>query len=202
MAKLDLSPPKNTKTRIRNAAMGLFKQKGFNNVTIDEIALTVGITKPAFYYHYKSKQNIFDSFYAEVIDKTNNKMAAMFSMSAYWQRLWMILELFLDHTEFAGYDVMAQILKYSLDGHNEIFTEFFDSTSNTQIALIKKAQSRAEMGNSLPAEELYVISQKIIIGTIVLWCTEQGNFSLKSAVHSTLAALYDLKPSLRMSLNN
>lgn len=195
----DLMPTKDTKLRIKHAAMDLFKDRGFDNVTIDEICLCVGITKPAFYYHYKSKQNIFDSFYAEVIDKTNKKMAAMFSMSAYWHRIWTILELFLDHTESAGYDIMTQILKYSLDGRNDIFKEYFDSISSAEIALIDKALVRSEMCSTLPAERLYKIGQEIIMGTLVLWCSERGAFSLKYTVRESLEDLFDLKQPLRLN---
>ena len=157
----------------------------------------VGITKPAFYYHYKSKQNIFDSFYDEVLEKTNSKMATMFSMSAYWQRLWIILELFVDHTEQAGYDVITQILKYSLDGPSEILRKYFDSTSGVQIEIIKKGQARGEIACALPAEMLYELNEKIIFGTIVLWCMNQGMFDLKKTILKSLESLYDLKPALR-----
>ncbi len=197
MAMTEATSTKNTKARIRNAAMSLFKQKGFDVVTIDEICISVGITKPAFYYHYKSKQNIFDSFYDEVIEKTNSKMATMFSMSAYWQRLWIILELFVDHTELAGYDVITQILKYSLDGQNEILRKYFDSTSGVQIEIIKKGQARSEIRSALPAETLYELSEKIIFGTVVLWCMNQGMFNLKKTILKSLEALFDLKASLR-----
>ncbi len=199
MAKHNTTPINNTKSRIRIAAIDLFRTNGFDNVTIEDICSTVGITKPAFYYHYKSKHNIFDSYYAEVIDQTNNRMAVMFSMAAYWQRLWMILDLFLDHTESAGYDTIAQILKYALDGHNEIFKEYFDSTANAHIALIRKAQARTEIRSELPAEELYELSIKIIWGTLVLWCTGKGEFILKATVRNALEILLDLIPSLRLS---
>lgn len=198
MTKHAASSTHNTKSRIRTTAIDLFKQNGFDNVTIEEICASVGITKPAFYYHYKSKHNIFDSYYAKVIDQTNNKMAVMFSMAAYWQRLWMILQLFLDHTESAGFDTIAQILKYALDGNNEIFREYFDSTAKAQIALIRKAKARREIRSELSADKLYEISRTIIWGTLVLWCTERGSFSLKLTIRRSLEVLYDLVPNLRL----
>jgi hypothetical protein len=125
-------------------------------------------------------------------------MAAMFSMSAYWHRIWTILELFLDHTEHAGHDIMTQILKYSLDGRNDIFKEYFNSTSGTQIALTDKALARGEMASALPAEKLCGINRQIILGTLMLWCAGRGAFGLKHAVRESLEDICELKPNLRM----
>lgn len=39
-------------------AFGLFGQRGFDDVTIDDIAAKAGVTKGSFYSHYKSKREI------------------------------------------------------------------------------------------------------------------------------------------------
>ena len=39
-------------------AFGLFGQRGFDGVTIDDIAARAGVTKGSFYSHYKSKREI------------------------------------------------------------------------------------------------------------------------------------------------
>ena len=48
-----------TKNKIVRTAFGLFVEKGFTDVSIDEVMGAVGITKGAFYYHFKSKEELF-----------------------------------------------------------------------------------------------------------------------------------------------
>lgn len=50
-----------TKGRILSAALELFSKRGYEAVTVEQIAQTVGIKAPSLYKHFKSKRDIFDS---------------------------------------------------------------------------------------------------------------------------------------------
>lgn len=50
-----------TKGRILSAALELFSKRGYEAVTVEQIAHTVGIKAPSLYKHFKSKRDIFDS---------------------------------------------------------------------------------------------------------------------------------------------
>ena len=45
--------------RILREGWRLFQQKGFRGVTIDELCLTCGLTKPTLYYYFHDKENLF-----------------------------------------------------------------------------------------------------------------------------------------------
>ena len=47
-----------TKERIRECAIKLFKENGYDNVTVVQICEAAGITKRTFYYHYESKEQL------------------------------------------------------------------------------------------------------------------------------------------------
>lgn len=49
-----------TKERILSEALTLFAQKGYEAVSVEEIATAVGIKAPSLYKHYKGKRDIFD----------------------------------------------------------------------------------------------------------------------------------------------
>ncbi len=54
-----------SRNRILDAAMGLFKARGFGDVSIDEIMAEAGLTRGAFYAHFKSKDDlVIESFRA------------------------------------------------------------------------------------------------------------------------------------------
>jgi AcrR family transcriptional regulator len=48
-----------TRTRIIEAAMELFAQKGFEVTSVADICEAAGVSKGAFYHHFPSKQEIF-----------------------------------------------------------------------------------------------------------------------------------------------
>jgi len=49
-----------SRQRILNAAAELFTRKGFNQVGIDEVMQTAGMTRGAFYAHFTSKHELYD----------------------------------------------------------------------------------------------------------------------------------------------
>lgn len=50
-----------TKQRILDKALELFSAKGYDSVSVGEIAKAVGIKAPSLYNHFPSKQAIFDA---------------------------------------------------------------------------------------------------------------------------------------------
>jgi AcrR family transcriptional regulator len=50
----------NTKEVIFEQALRIFSEKGFERATIEEIADQAGIAKGTFYYHFKSKSELFE----------------------------------------------------------------------------------------------------------------------------------------------
>jgi AcrR family transcriptional regulator len=47
------------RTAIANAAMRIFAKKGYAGASIREICEAAGITKPALYYHFHSKEHLY-----------------------------------------------------------------------------------------------------------------------------------------------
>lgn len=50
-----------TKQTILDEALSLFSEKGYDAVSVGQIAAAVGIKAPSLYKHFKSKQDIFDA---------------------------------------------------------------------------------------------------------------------------------------------
>jgi AcrR family transcriptional regulator len=57
-----------TKQRIQAAARELFAQKGVQKTSLKEIADLLGITKPALYYHFSSREDLVRSIVQPLID--------------------------------------------------------------------------------------------------------------------------------------
>ena len=49
-----------TKRKIFEISLKLFSEKGFDATSIEEITATVGVAKGTLYYHFKSKEEIFE----------------------------------------------------------------------------------------------------------------------------------------------
>ncbi|WP_433512788.1 TetR/AcrR family transcriptional regulator [Nonomuraea sp. CA-143628] len=61
--------PSDTKQRIQDVARELFAQKGVQRTSLQEIADQLGITKPALYYHFSSREDLVRSIVQPIIDE-------------------------------------------------------------------------------------------------------------------------------------
>jgi TetR/AcrR family transcriptional regulator, transcriptional repressor for nem operon len=48
----------NTKTKLLNAALTAIRAKGYTATTVDDICQAAGVTKGAFFHHFKSKEDL------------------------------------------------------------------------------------------------------------------------------------------------
>ena len=64
----------NTKERIFQAALKIFAQNGYEGARIDKIANEVGINKASLYFYFKSKEDIFNELFQDIIRRYRDKM--------------------------------------------------------------------------------------------------------------------------------
>jgi len=64
----------NTKRRIFETATKLFAEKGFDNTGIEEITAVAGYAKGALYYHFETKEDLFDLLLEEGLKLLNNSI--------------------------------------------------------------------------------------------------------------------------------
>lgn len=64
-----------TKRKIFETSMKLFAEKGYDATSIEEITATVGVAKGTLYYHFSSKEEIFNFLVEEGIKLLKNSIA-------------------------------------------------------------------------------------------------------------------------------
>lgn len=63
-----------TKRKIFETSMKLFAEKGYEATSIEDITATVGVAKGTLYYHFSSKEEIFDFLVEEGIKLLQNSV--------------------------------------------------------------------------------------------------------------------------------
>ena len=63
-----------TKRKIFETSMKLFAEKGYDATSIEEITATVGVAKGTLYYHFGSKEEIFNFIIEEGMKLLKNSI--------------------------------------------------------------------------------------------------------------------------------
>jgi AcrR family transcriptional regulator len=65
---------KSARESILKAAMGLFAEKGYAGCSIREICQMAGVTKPVLYYHFQSKEDLYQELMVDIFSQTQKNL--------------------------------------------------------------------------------------------------------------------------------
>lgn len=171
-----------TKKKISTIAMKLFADKGFHNVTVDEIINKAESSKGAFYNHFKSKHDIFleefkklDQIYEEILmPKVSKKITVL-------EKLTLFLEMQMTHIEEnLGWDMTRTIYEHELQPGRESFFLKSDRTLYVILRnLCKEGKATGELREDITVEEMEIILVRAMRGILYDWSINKGAYSLK-----------------------
>ena len=108
-----------TRQRILDAALALFSARGYDSVSVGEIAKAVGIKAPSLYNHFPSKRAIFDA----IVEATAAQYEAdTDKIDIHVQNVTQDIPAFTEITADALFEKVRQIFLYSL--HDENISRF------------------------------------------------------------------------------
>lgn len=108
-----------TKQKILDEALRLFSERGYDAVSVGEIAQAVGVKAPSLYNHFPGKQAIFEA----IVESTAARYEAdTGKIDIHVQDAAQDIPLFTEITEDALFAKVRQIFEYSL--HNDTIRRF------------------------------------------------------------------------------
>ncbi|OLO39168.1 hypothetical protein BTR23_08915 [Alkalihalophilus pseudofirmus] len=160
-----------TKKKLLNTALFLFAEKGFDNVSVDEIVAKASSSKGAFYTHFKTKHEVFlekfkemDAFYEEYFTSRDK------TLSAYNQLLEFFKALMTFMRDEIGLDMLRVIYINEL---NPVRTSTFINPKRTLYQVLtssfQKGIDAGEFRTDLTAEYMTKCMARAIRGLIYDW---------------------------------
>jgi len=109
------------KKEILEVALEIFSKKGYENTSLEEIAQKVEITKPAIYYHFKNKNELYNQIFIEHfknLEFENDLKDYIYKMGKFFITNPQIAKLFskelaceMEHLEIGTIKIVSKTLK-------------------------------------------------------------------------------------------
>jgi AcrR family transcriptional regulator len=172
-----------TRRRIYETAIELFSRKGYENVTVEDICRKVGVTKGAFYNHFRSKDQIIleefmkmDRHYAMVAEKIASLESSIEKLRVFNREA---IKLMSD----LGVKLMkvlysSQIAPHMKEPYLAHQGRFLYRITNQ---FLREGQEKGEIPVDISSEELAVMLINCFRGQIYHWCLTNGSFNLVEA---------------------
>ena len=177
-----------TKKEILNTACSLFRERGFDSVSLDEVCRACGISKPTFYNYVDSKDAILTDYYDIVCQDIMMHFANVYEQDTYYKQFCKFYDIIIDSSIDLGPDLIGKMLSLNLQEDKNSFSTR-DHLTEIVIPLIRKGQESGEFSSNIPAGELYDAVNFVFLGLELKWCMKKGAIDWKSEFHRITDAI-------------
>ncbi len=155
-----------TRNRLLCAAVDVFDRKGYAAASVREIVELAGVTKPALYYHFHSKEGLLTAVLDEAARAFERKMDAAITrpgsarerLSAFCADLH---DLFQEHVPVAR--VAHAVFFGPLEGMPKFdFTVFDRQAERVVRRIVEDGQATGEIGPAASASDITLMTMGII----------------------------------------
>jgi AcrR family transcriptional regulator len=169
---------KNKKERLVDAAYELVNEKGFEAVSVREIAEYAGVTTGSVYHYFKSKEEIFlDRARKHDSEIENMMLNQLKTMPVKYKILQFFVEILGGYVVSDGV-IMGKIRYQSMTKFSPEDTKLFQ----TLVLLIKEGQEKEEISYKKDASEICRYLLTVFRGTVYDWLSKEGEYDIKAKI--------------------
>ena len=170
-----------TKERIFNAAMKLFKSRGFAETTIDDITEKADVAKGTFFNYFPKKEEVLRYLSEQWLEEVEDKIAEEFKTGAPPNRERMI-GAFVDVARFyeEDRDLARHVLRAWMDSIYDEEDTICQRWHAIGVFVISELQQSGYFRDDVDPDRIEYVMQSVYSATIAMWLhTEPAPFVLR-----------------------
>ncbi|WP_337997322.1 TetR/AcrR family transcriptional regulator [Oleispirillum naphthae] len=184
-----------TKNRLLQTSLKLFKKRGFDKVTVEDITRYSGVSKGTFYNYFSTKEQVlveqFDSidlYYKQTLcllapdtPVAERAMCFIDAMSDFCRDIWGLSFL-----------KIVYINQISLDRHPSMLLKKDRLFYKIIEDIVRQGRDEGVFTTDMPVEEQVYLFASSARSLLYEWCLHDGEFDLKAAGRSFFARVMKL----------
>ncbi|HEX2123426.1 MAG TPA: TetR family transcriptional regulator [Thermoanaerobaculia bacterium] len=186
-----------TRTRILDTALRLFRQRGFAETTMRDVAAEAGVATGAAYYYFRSKEDLVMAFYLRTSEEAGEAFAAAFAKTKdLGKRIRAIVDIKFE--QFGEQrELMTALLKAGVDPRDPL-SPFGRETKALREETIRWYARALEDSNVRVPKDLEPFLPRLLwlyhMGLIYFWITDESPKQRRTArlVDATLDLVIQL----------
>lgn len=173
-----LKKGENTKAKIFQTAIQLFREKGYDNVSVEEIVALAKIAKGTFYIYFPTKAHVVAELFEEYDCRYAAAAKKIYSIQPQCDQLAAVVhEALLITTDIIGCD-LTKVAYQSQLGLTTKSTDENRQLYKTLSKIIAKGQECGEFNSERAAGFYAMLIVRNLRGTIYEWCMTSEGFDL------------------------
>lgn len=180
-----------TREKIVDAAIDLFKNNPYDQVTVKDICTLASVTRNSFYYYFDSKETIFDAIGDWCSRTAKQRLPEVFSSRSTYQQVWEIYRLYLEAQIDLGPEIMNHVcVSRTMKGSSDYYSYIDSALEGSITRLIRASQESGIIRNNQDPTRLLWTSYAVVRGINIKWCFLWGECNLIKETMEALDTLF------------
>ena len=187
------------KENIAKCAIELFKSEGYDSVSVNEICQKANVQRSLFYTMFKGKRGILDYVVSKPQQNDDEGFRRFADAENDFERIWQLFERFISIALDFGPKLTSRLFIMQFESPQGI-RDAVHALDDLFATLAKNCAKNGIIETEEPPELLSRIATDLIIHELYVWCSQNGNFSLRERARQYAEIAYHVKPQYRMTL--
>lgn len=186
------------KENIAKCAIELFKSEVYDSVSVNEICEKANVSRSVFYTMFKGKRGILDYVVSKPQQNDDEGFRLFADAENDFERIWQLFERFIFIALDFGPKLTSKLFIMQFESPQGI-RDAVHALDDLFATLAKNCAKNGIIETEEPPELLSRISTDLIIHELYVWCSQNGNFSLRERARQYAEIAYHVKPQYRMT---
>lgn len=186
------------KENIAKCAIELFKSEVYDSVSVNEICEKANVSRSVFYTMFKGKRGILDYVVSKPQKNDDEGFRRFADAENDFERIWQLFERFIFIALDFGPKLTSRLFIMQFESPQGI-RDAVHALDDLFATLAKNCAKSGIIDTEEPPELLSRIATDLIIHELYVWCSQNGNFSLRERARQYAEIAYHVKPQYRMT---
>ena len=186
------------KENIAKCAIELFKSEVCDSVSVNEICEKANVSRSVLYTMFKGKRGILDYVVSKPQKNDDEGFRRFADAENDFERIWQLFERFIFIALHFGPKLTSRLFIMQFESPQGI-RDAVHALDDLFATLAKNCAKNGIIETEEPPELLSRIATDLIIHELYVWCSQNGNFSLRERARQYAEIAYHVKPQYRMT---
>ena len=182
--------------QIADAAVQLFREKGYEGVSVGEICAAAGVARSSFYRAFSCKNDIIRRIFEHTDANSMVSVEELLAAENDFDRMWIIGDRYIALSRSLGQELSNTFMCMTSRGEIDLLA-LGHSVDSWFIRLTRNCQKTGLIRSREPAEFLGPLMVDMVYHELYVWGMRRGNYPIRARARRITEALVDLAPEYR-----
>lgn len=185
--------------KIADAAVGLFRDRGYETVSVGDICAAAGVARSSFYRAFSCKNDIIRRIFEHTDANSIVSVEELLAAENDFDRMWIIGDRYISLSRSLGPELSNTFMCMTARGEIDLLA-LGHSVDSWFIRLTRNCQKTGIIRSKEPAELLGPLMVDMVYHELYVWGMRKGNYPIRARARLVTETLVNLAPEYRWTL--